>query len=164
MMDFNKLQQLLDLSKQFEVDQFWKQAFQTNMSELTSQLTNHSLKDNLAHPLSGSGHFPLIDMYETDLLIVIEAELPGLDQHDIQLSIENNRLFINGEYKTFIAGIHYHLKERPNRKFEKSIHLPATVNEDQIETKFVNGILYIKCPITKNSTYYSVSNNENDDQ
>lgn len=91
---------------------------------------------------------PHIDVRETDKEIVVEAELPGINEKDISLALQDGVLTIRGEKK------HEHDEEKENYRmmerrygsFQRSLRLPDTVDEDKVEASFDNGVLKIKVP------------------
>lgn len=93
---------------------------------------------------------PTVDVSETDKEIKISAELPGLDEKDIEVSLSNDVLTISGEKKSEHEdkGENYHRIERSYGSFQRSIALPGEVDADQVDAKFKNGVLQITLPKT----------------
>jgi HSP20 family protein len=93
-----------------------------------------------AHPTCGRK--------ETDKEIVVEAELPGINEKDISLALQDGVLTIRGEKK------HEHDEEKENYRmmerrygsFQRSLRLPDTVDEDKVEASFDNGVLKVSVP------------------
>jgi HSP20 family protein len=91
---------------------------------------------------------PHMDVRETDKDIVVEAELPGIDEKDVSLSLQDGVLTIRGEKK------HEHEEEKENYRmmerrygsFQRSLRLPDTVDEDKIEASVNNGVLKVSLP------------------
>jgi HSP20 family protein len=96
----------------------------------------------------GFGLTPSMDVKETDKEITIEAELPGLDQEDVSLTIQNGVLTIEGEKKLEHEEDKedYHVMERRYGSFQRSLRIPDTVNEDKIEARFDKGVLKVVLP------------------
>ncbi len=94
---------------------------------------------------------PAMDVSETEEMVLVKAELPGLDVNDIDVSIIGDRLSIKGEKRkeTEREGEHFHSSERYYGAFQRSFQLPATVKIEQIEAKFEKGILTITLPKTE---------------
>lgn len=95
-----------------------------------------------------SGFMPRVDVSETDKEIKVTVELPGLDEKDITLSLENDMLSIRGEKKTEKqdkSNNYYHM-ERSYGSFQRQISLPKAVDEDNIAALFKNGILTVTLP------------------
>jgi HSP20 family protein len=91
---------------------------------------------------------PRIDVSETDQAYNVSAELPGLDENDIEVTFEHNTLTISGEKKTEKEdkGQNYYRMERSYGSFRRSIPVPANVEADQIDAKFKKGVLNISLP------------------
>lgn len=96
------------------------------------------------------GFSPRIDVTEDGNEIRISAELPGMDEKDIDLSIQNNMLTIKGEKKEEKEdkGKDYYRMERSYGSFVRTIPLPVEVDTDKVEAKFKKGILSIALPKT----------------
>jgi HSP20 family protein len=96
----------------------------------------------------GFGLTPSMDVKETDKEITIEAELPGLDEEDVSLTIQNGVLTIEGEKKLEHEEDKedYHVMERRYGSFQRSLRIPDTVNEDKIEARFDKGVLKVVLP------------------
>jgi HSP20 family protein len=88
---------------------------------------------------------PRIDVSETDGQYVIEAELPGVDPKEVEVSLDGDLLTIKGEKKIDREdkSKDYHVVERAYGAFSRSIALPFTADADAIEAKFENGLLRI---------------------
>ena len=99
---------------------------------------------------SWGGFNPCIDVTETDKEIKVSAELPGLDENDIELTLSNDMLTISGEKKeeTEDKGKNYYRMERSYGSFQRSIALTPGVETDKVEAKFNKGVLTITLPKT----------------
>lgn len=88
---------------------------------------------------------PPVDIYETEHAIVLEADLPGLDLNDLDLRVENNTLTVRGERKPSgdVREENYHRMERGYGVFTRTFALPNTVNPDNINAGYNNGVLQI---------------------
>jgi HSP20 family protein len=91
---------------------------------------------------------PRIDVSETDGEYVIEAELPGVDPKEVEVSLDGDVLSIKGEKKIDREdkSKDYHVVERAYGAFERSIVLPFKADEKKIQAKFTNGVLRITAP------------------
>lgn len=91
---------------------------------------------------------PQVDVSETDQEITVAAELPGLEEKDIEVSLDKGVLTISGEKKEEKEdkGKNYYRMERSYGSFRRSLPLPAEVVEDQVEATFKNGVLNIRLP------------------
>jgi HSP20 family protein len=87
---------------------------------------------------------PKIDVYESSKEIKVIAELPGLDENDIDVSLTNDMLIISGEKKDKEEEMAICYKaERLYGWFTRAIPIPVEVDIDKVNAKFKNGILRI---------------------
>jgi HSP20 family protein len=91
---------------------------------------------------------PSMDVKETNKEIVVETELPGLDEKDISLTVQNSVLTIQGEKKLDYdeEKENYHVMERRYGSFQRSLRLPDTVDDTKINAHFDNGVLKVTLP------------------
>jgi HSP20 family protein len=97
---------------------------------------------------SGVDLSPRIDISETDNEYKIEAELPGINQKEIDVKIDNNILTIKGKKEDIKEEKekNYHLRERYYGAFQRSISLPNNIEPEKIKASFENGVLNISVP------------------
>lgn len=91
---------------------------------------------------------PATDIYELDGEILLKMDLPEMDQREIKLTVEGNRLVISGE-RHLNAGIKREncvRIERPYGRFARSFALPENVDRDRIEASCEAGVLNVKLP------------------
>lgn len=95
---------------------------------------------------------PAVDIYETADSIVIKAELPDVDQKDIEVRIEDNTLILKGERKheDDVKKENYHRIERYFGSFQRSFSLPTTVNQEKIDAICEKGVLTVTLPKKEN--------------
>lgn len=93
---------------------------------------------------------PTIDVSESDSELTVTAELPGVAEEDMHLSLEDNVLTIQGEKraeeKKDDEEKKYHLVERSYGSFQRSIPLSFNADPDSIKAKFENGVLNVTIP------------------
>jgi HSP20 family protein len=91
---------------------------------------------------------PSMDVKETNKEIVVETELPGLDEKDISLTVQNGVLTIQDEKKLDYdeEKENYHVMERRYGSFQRSLRLPDTVDDTKINAHFDNGVLKVTLP------------------
>jgi HSP20 family protein len=94
---------------------------------------------------------PRIDINETADTINVSAEMPGMNQNDIDVSVHDGILTISGEKKVQDGGkvVNYHHTERSYGCFTRDVSLPDTVNIDKMEAAYKNGVLSITVPKTR---------------
>ena len=91
---------------------------------------------------------PLVDIHETKDSFLLMAELPGVKQEDIQVSVEGDTLTLKGERKreTEVKEDQYHRVERSYGRFERSIVLPSVVDPSRVKATYRDGVLEIQLP------------------
>lgn len=93
---------------------------------------------------------PRIDVYEEGDNLVFECETPGLDKDDINVSLENNQLTIQGERReereVEEEDRNYYRTERFYGTFKRSFALPRRIDESEISAEFSDGILTVTVP------------------
>jgi HSP20 family protein len=91
---------------------------------------------------------PQMDVTETDKEVRIKAELPGVTDNDVQVSLDENVLTIRAEKRQERRdereGVHF--SERTFGTFQRSLRLPFQVNPDQVRARFENGVLTVTLP------------------
>ncbi|RMD60865.1 MAG: Hsp20/alpha crystallin family protein [Alphaproteobacteria bacterium] len=98
---------------------------------------------------SGTGALDVrFDVAETDEAIEVSAELPGMDEKDIEVTLADGVLTIKGEKKaeSETKERDYYLKERRYGAFSRSIRVPETVDPDAITARFDKGVLTVLLP------------------
>ncbi|HEY0323225.1 MAG TPA: Hsp20/alpha crystallin family protein [Pyrinomonadaceae bacterium] len=91
---------------------------------------------------------PNVDIYENKDQIVLEAELPGMNREDFDLSIESNIITLRGErrFEKKDDGDNYHRVERAYGTFTRSFTLPQTVSAEGATAEYKNGVLRVTLP------------------
>jgi HSP20 family protein len=89
---------------------------------------------------------PRVDVYEKPREIVVEAEMPGVAQADILITVQSSRVEIRGMKKEQIRSerIHYLRLEREFGTFRRLVGLPATVIPDRAKAFLQNGVLTLR--------------------
>ena len=98
--------------------------------------------------VAGGAWQPSVDIFENKDQIVLEAELPGLQREEVELSIENNVLTLRGERKFAKReeADNYHRVERAYGSFARSFTLPPTVQGDGANAEYQDGVLRVTLP------------------
>ena len=88
---------------------------------------------------------PELDVRESTEAVTVEAELPGVEEKDVSVTLANGVLTIKGEKKSEKEekSDNYYLSERSFGSFERSIRLPESVDDAKIEAKFDKGVLKV---------------------
>lgn len=132
-----------------------RDAIRVPVSLLSRDLTR--LIDDLFPSLTGAeearsvAFSPTLDVHENDKEYVVHAELPGVDEKDIDLSLKENHLILRGEKRNQVdkteEGKRY--IERSYGSFQRVIPLAMDVDEDAIDASFSKGVLTVKLPKSK---------------
>jgi HSP20 family protein len=101
-----------------------------------------------AAPALRTGMAPQIDVSETDAGVTIEAELPGVDEKDVEVVLSDGRLTIKGEKKqeTEEKKKDYHVVERTYGSFARLIARPFMADPDKVKARFLKGVLTVTVP------------------
>lgn len=93
---------------------------------------------------------PAVDVSEDDKGFKVTAELPGLDEKNIEVSVTNHRLSIKGEKRQEKEekDKNHYLSERSYGSFTRSFNLPEGVDTDKIVAEFSKGVLTVTLPKT----------------
>ena len=119
--------------------------------EIDKMFRDFFTRSPFSRPYEGGDWLPAIDMSESEKEIVVNAEIPGMDGKDIDISLNGRVLTIKGERKQEKEGKekNYHFLERRYGTFSRSFELPADVDSEKIMAGYKDGILKINLPKTK---------------
>ncbi len=119
--------------------------------------------DFVSEPFFGGTSHPAVDVRESDSEYLMEVELPGLTEKDIEVKLDNNLLTISShkDEKKEEKKNGYLLRERKALRFTRSFVLPDAVDREKIAAEFNNGVLHLtfpKVPAAKPKTIEVKSN------
>lgn len=101
-------------------------------------------------PFNGEGlSWPNVELVERDKEIRVTAELPGLEEKDVEIQVDDDVLILRGEKRTEIDDKERRYSERSYGRFERRIALPAEVDEERANASFKNGVLTVTLPKTE---------------
>lgn len=91
---------------------------------------------------------PAVDIYETENELVLRADLPGINEKDLDVRVENNMLTVRGErkFEQQVKEDNYLRIERTYGSFSRSFGLPNSVNTEAIKAEYKNGVLTVELP------------------
>ena len=91
---------------------------------------------------------PAVDVSETDKAYEITAELPGMDEKNVEVKLANDVLTIKGEKQDEKEEKRkdYYMRERSFGSFQRSFQVPDGVDADKIEANFKKGVLTVTLP------------------
>jgi HSP20 family protein len=102
----------------------------------------------LTEPQSSRPWSPSVDIYETDDNLVLRVDLPGVEQKEIDVRVENQTLTIAGErkFENVDSSKGYHRIERSYGSFNRSFALPSAFDTEKIGAEYKNGVLTVTLP------------------
>jgi HSP20 family protein len=119
-----------------------------NLQEQMNRLFEDTFSRARGEDSSLTAWVPPVDIYETEGELVLRADLPDLQEKDLDIRVENNMLTIRGERKfdQTVKQDNYLRIERAYGTFSRSFSLPNTVNPEGIKAEYRNGVLEIRMP------------------
>lgn len=138
---FDSMQQLMQ--------QFFRDPFFSRTSLFSPQLSENRWFGDF----SPSVFSPSVDVVDEDKALRITAELPGLSQKDVSLSVDEGSLTIKGEKRSDAKSEEKgcYRTERAYGYFQRVVPLPSDVDRDAIEANFDKGVLTVRIPKTQKS-------------
>ena len=131
----------------------WEPAREINSLQQEMNRLFSSFFDTPPAGAGGSGGsprrwIPAMDLVETDDHFVLRADLPGMSEGDVDLSLEDNVLTLSGERRTEHeqGGEGFYRLERAAGAFSRSLTLPEGVDGDAIAARFDKGVLEVRVP------------------
>src|SRR5215468_8888417 len=109
-----------------------------------NRLFNDSLgSEGREEALTTNTFAPAVDVYEDEHNVTLKVEVPGIDEKDIDVRIENNTLTVHGERK-FEKEENYRRVERQYGSFTRTFTLPQTVDQESVQANYDKGVLKIQ--------------------
>ena len=111
---------------------------------------NRLFRDSFAEggedALTTTSFAPAVDVYEDEHNVTLKIEVPGIDEKDIDVRIENNTLAVHGErkFEKEEKEENFRRVERQYGSFTRSFTLPSTVDPEQVTATYDKGVLKIK--------------------
>ena len=96
--------------------------------------------------MTTNNFIPAVDIYEDEKKIVLNLEVPGIPEKDLDVSVENNTLTVKGErkFEKEQKEENFHRIERRYGSFFRAFTLPTTVETETIDAKYENGVLKLE--------------------
>ena len=116
------------------------------LQDRMNRLLRDSRADGQDEALTTSSFAPPVDVYEDEHSVTLKIEVPGIDEKDIDVRIENNTLTVHGE-RTFEQEEkeeNYRRVERQYGSFTRTFTLPNTVDQESVQADYDKGVLKIK--------------------
>jgi HSP20 family protein len=98
--------------------------------------------------LTTSSFSPAVDVYEDEHTVTLKIEVPGIEEKDIDVRLENNTLTVHGERKIEKEEKeqNYRRVERQYGSFTRTFTLPTTVDSEKVSASYDKGVLKISLP------------------
>ena len=121
-------------------------ALQERMNRLIDSTLSRTRSDTELSPTGAWS--PAVDLFEADEHLILKAELPEVDQDDIELSIDDDRVTLRGErrFKEAVSEKQFLRMERSYGRFHRTLDLPTAVDADAVKAEFKKGILTVVMP------------------
>lgn len=125
--------------------------FDRMVREMNRMFGNMFPVNSMAINQTGSDLCPPISVYQTHNEILIECELPGLEQKDVEVTTTRDSITISGEFKhrENLSEQDLLLNERTFGRFTRTLNLPEHINFEQTHASFRNGLLTITAPLAE---------------
>jgi HSP20 family protein len=117
-------------------------ALQSRMNRLFEEQYGSGREESL----TAGAFVPPVDIYEDEHSIQLKLEVPGIDENDLDIKVENNTLTVTGERKfdKEEKEENFHRVERRYGSFTRSFTLPNTVSTEDIQANYEHGVLKIR--------------------
>lgn len=118
-----------------------------SLQETMNRLLEEALApERIPSQLPASGWTPVADVYETGDSFVVLMELPGIDEDDVEVAVDGDRLVVKGERRPRLPARpdRFHRMERSHGPFARSFALTQAVDPDDVSAQFRDGLLRIE--------------------
>jgi HSP20 family protein len=116
------------------------------LQDRMNRLFHNSFSEGREEGLTTGAFAPPVDVYEDEHNVTLKIEVPGIDEKDIDVRIENNTLTVHGErkFEKEEKEENYRRVERQYGSFTRSFTLPNTVDSENVQANYEKGVLKIK--------------------
>ncbi len=120
----------------------------STLQDRMNRLFQQNYGDGRDEALTTSTFAPPVDVYEDEHTVTLKIEVPGIDEKDLDIRVENNTLTVHGERKLEKEEKeeNYRRVERQYGSFTRSFTLPTTVDAEQVKADYDKGVLKISLP------------------
>ena len=118
----------------------------STLQDRMNRLVRDSFGEGREEALTTTSFAPPVDVYEDEHNVTLKIEVPGIEEKDIDVRIENNTLTVHGErkFEKEEKEENYRRVERQYGSFTRTFSLPSTVNHDNVQADYDKGVLKIK--------------------
>jgi HSP20 family protein len=116
------------------------------LQDRMNRLFHESFSTGRDESLATSSFAPAVDVYEDEHHVTLKIEVPGIDEKDIDVRVENNTLTVHGErkFEKEEKEENYRRVERQYGSFSRTFTLPNTVDTESVSADYEKGVLKIK--------------------
>jgi len=116
------------------------------LQDRVNRLFHESFSGGRDESLATSSFAPAVDVYEDEHNVTLKIEVPGIDEKDIDVRVENNTLTVHGErkFEKEEKEENYRRIERQYGSFSRTFTLPNTVDTESVSADYEKGVLKIK--------------------
>ena len=116
------------------------------LQDRVNRLFHESFSGGRDESLATSSFAPAVDVYEDEHNVTLKIEVPGIDEKDIDVRVENNTLTVHGErkFEKEEKEENYRRVERQYGSFSRTFTLPSTVDTESVSADYEKGVLKIK--------------------
>jgi len=120
----------------------------STLQDRMNRLFRESYNEGRDESLTTSSFAPAVDVYEDEHKVALKIEVPGIDEKDIDVRVENNTLTVHGERKIEKEEKeeNYRRVERQYGSFTRTFTLPQTVDTENVTANYEKGVLKITLP------------------
>ena len=117
----------------------------STLQDRMNRLVRDSFGEGREEALSTTSFAPAVDVYEDEHQITLKIEVPGIEEKDIDVRIENNTLTVHGErkFEKEEKEENYRRIERQYGSFTRSFTLPTTVDPEKVSANYDKGVLKV---------------------
>ncbi|HEY1676647.1 MAG TPA: Hsp20/alpha crystallin family protein [Candidatus Sulfotelmatobacter sp.] len=120
----------------------------STLQDRINRVFRESYSGNQEDALTNSSFAPAVDVYEDEHKVSLKIEVPGIDEKDLDIRVENNTLSVHGERKIEKEEKeeNYRRVERQYGSFTRTFTLPQTVDTENVSANYDKGVLNITLP------------------
>src|SRR5208337_314728 len=120
----------------------------STLQDRMNRLFRETYNEGQDESLTTSSFAPAVDVYEDEHNVTLKIEVPGIEEKDIDVRIENNTLTVHGERKIEKEEKeeNYRRVERQYGSFTRTFNLPLTVDSEKVSATYDKGVLKITLP------------------
>jgi HSP20 family protein len=117
-----------------------------SLQDRVNRVFHDSFSEGKDDSLATSNFAPAVDVYEDEHNVTLKIDVPGIDEKDIDVRVENRTLTVHGErkFEKEEKEENYRRVERQYGSFSRTFTLPATVDTESVSADYDKGVLKIK--------------------